>query len=60
CNFCPWMAMNSLFGLAEILETGKNEIHVDPEIGKRAKVSIERMLNFARQINLPAKGIGNA
>ncbi len=60
CNFCPWMAMNSLFGLLEILETGKNEIHVDPEIGKRAKISIERMLNFARQVGLPTRGIGNA
>jgi quinolinate synthase len=60
CNYCPWMAMNGLFGLAEVLETGKNEILVDPETGRRAKVAIERMLNFARQINLPTRGIGNA
>lgn len=39
---------------------GSNEIHVDPETGKRAKVSIERMLEFAKQINLPSRGIGNA
>jgi quinolinate synthase len=39
---------------------GSNEIHVDPEVGKRAKVSIERMLEFAKQINLPSRGIGNA
>lgn len=60
CNHCPWMAMNGLRNLAEALETGKNEIHVDPEIGKRAKISIERMLDFAKQINLPSRGIGNA
>ncbi len=60
CNHCPWMAMNGLRNLAEVLETGNNEIHVDPETGKRAKVSIERMLDFAKQINLPSKGIGNA
>ncbi|MGA8148887.1 MAG: quinolinate synthase NadA [Gallionellaceae bacterium] len=60
CNHCPWMAMNSLSGLAEVLETGRNEIHVDPAIGRRARVSIERMLSFARQINLPTRGIGNA
>lgn len=60
CNHCPWMAMNGLRNLAEALESGKNEIHVDPEIGKRAKVSIERMLDFAKQIKLPSRGIGNA
>ena len=60
CNHCPWMAMNGLANLAAALETGKNEIHVDPAVGHRAKVSIERMLDFARQINLPTRGIGNA
>jgi len=60
CNHCPWMAMNSLFGVAEVLETGKNEIQVAPETGKRAKVSIQRMLDFAKRINLPTRGIGNA
>lgn len=60
CNHCPWMAMNGLANLAEALETGSNEIHVDPAIGRRAKVSIERMLEFARQIKLPTRGIGNA
>ena len=60
CNHCPWMAMNGLLNLAEALERGKNEIQVDPAIGRRAKVSIERMLDFARQIGLPTRGIGNA
>ena len=60
CNHCPWMAMNGLRNLAEVLQSGNNEIHIDPEIGKRAKVSIERMLDFAKQINLPSRGIGNA
>ena len=60
CNHCPWMAMNGLRNLAEVLESGSNEIHVDPAVGVRAKVSIERMLDFAKQINLPSRGIGNA
>jgi quinolinate synthase len=60
CNHCPWMAMNGLINLAEVLATGKNEIHVDPETGRRAKVSIQRMLDFARQIGLPTRGLGNA
>jgi quinolinate synthase len=60
CAHCPWMAMNGLFNLAEVLETGRNEIHVDPAIAKRAVLPIQRMLDFARQINLPTRGIGNA
>ena len=60
CAHCPWMAMNSLFNLAEVLETGRNEIHVDPAIGRRAALPIQRMLDFARQLKLPARGIGNA
>jgi len=60
CAHCPWMAMNNLFNLAEVLETGRNEIHVDPAIGRRAVLPIQRMLEFARQIKLPTSGIGNA
>jgi len=60
CSHCPWMAMNGLLNLAEVLETGRNEIHVDPAITPRAVLPIQRMLEFARQIGLPAKGIGNA
>jgi quinolinate synthase len=47
CAHCPWMAMNALTNLAHVLETGSNEIHVDPEIGRRAYTCIDRMLTFA-------------
>ena len=47
CAHCPWMAMNGLKNLAEALETGANEVHVDPEIGRQAKRAIDRMLDFA-------------
>jgi quinolinate synthase len=47
CAHCPWMAMNGLQNLAEVLETGRNQIHVDPEIGRQAKRAIDRMLDFA-------------
>jgi quinolinate synthase len=47
CAHCPWMAMNGLHNLVEVLETGKNEIHVDKEIRKAAYVSTRRMLDFA-------------
>ena len=60
CSHCPWMAMNGLMNLAEVLETGKNEIRVDAAIIPRAVQPIQRMLDFAKQIKLPTRGIGNA
>jgi quinolinate synthase len=60
CAHCPWMAMNGLHNLLEVLETQKNEVHVDPEIGRRARIPIDRMLEFAR-LHLPTfKGSGDA
>ncbi len=47
CAHCPWMAMNGLKNLADALESGANEVHVDPEIGRQAKRAIDRMLDFA-------------
>jgi quinolinate synthase len=51
CAHCPWMAMNGLQNLADVLEnmdaSSANEIHVDPEVGKQAVTSINRMLDFA-------------
>lgn len=46
CAHCPWMAMNTLRKLEYTLKTGGNEIHVDPDIGRRARVSIQRLLDF--------------
>ena len=46
CAHCPWMAMNSLAGVAQVLETGLNEIHVDPALIPRARQPIDRMLAF--------------
>ncbi|MFC5478465.1 quinolinate synthase NadA [Massilia suwonensis] len=47
CAHCPWMAMNGLKNLAEVLESGANEVFVDPVIGKEAVRAIDRMLDFA-------------
>ncbi len=61
CAHCPWMAMNGLNNLLETLEGAPgHEVHVDPEIGRKAKVPIERMLEFAKK-TLPAmQGSGDA
>ncbi len=49
CAHCPWMAMNGLRNLADVLETGSNEVQVDPQIGVKAKLCIDRMLQFAAE-----------
>lgn len=46
------MAMNGLANLAEALHNPKNEIHVNAQIGRRAQRSIQRMLDFAKGMNL--------
>lgn len=46
CAHCPWMAMNSLADVARVLQTGANEVTVDPALIPRARVPIDRMLAF--------------
>jgi quinolinate synthase len=61
CAHCPWMAMNGLYNLLEMLEGAPgHEVFVDPEIGRKARIPIERMLDFAKS-NLPTfQGSGDA
>jgi quinolinate synthase len=59
CAHCPWMAMNGLPALKHVLETGANEIHIDLALGQRAKLPIDRMLEFAVKYGIPSfKGAG--
>lgn len=52
CAHCPWMAMNGLKNLRDVLKTGLDtglgEVHVDPDLGKQAYRCIDRMLDFAK------------
>ena len=41
--------MNNLRNLAEVLENGGNEVHVDPAIQRKAIKPIQRLLDFAEQ-----------
>jgi len=60
CAHCPWMAMNSLRKVVHCLETGSGEILIDPELGKRARVPIQRLLDFAKEQNQQALLSGDA
>jgi quinolinate synthase len=46
CAHCPWMKMNNLKKLSEVLEFESNEILVEEAIRKRALIPLERMLRF--------------
>ncbi len=59
CAHCPWMAMNGLAGVAQVLELGINEIRVDAKYLERARLPIDRMLAFTAALKngLPVSGL---
>lgn len=49
CGHCPWMAMNNLVNLEQSLLTGGEEIVVAPDIIEKAKIPLNRMLDFSKR-----------
>ena len=51
--------MNGLAGLAQVLQTLSPEVHVDPALGVRARLPIDRMLAFtgAQRAGQPVVGL---
>ena len=47
CAHCPWMAMNNLRNLAEVLRSGSNEIFVPESVRRKALRATQRMIDFA-------------
>lgn len=60
CAHCPWMAMNGLRNLYRAVTDGGDVIDVDPAIGQRALVSLQRMVNFGRERGRDTVGTGDA
>jgi len=59
CAHCPWMAMNSLQAIEASLratDTSDHEIFVDDALREAALVPLDRMLNFAKTLNMQIKG----
>ncbi len=50
CARCPWMGMNSLQNLQEVLVSGTNEILVDADLAQKAVIPIKRMLDFSAKL----------
>ncbi len=48
CVHCPWMAMNSLDNLEQVLTTSANEIHLSLELCAQAIKPLNRMLAFSQ------------
>ncbi len=47
CAQCPWMGMNRLENILTALQNESEEVLVDDQLGLRAKVPLDRMLDFA-------------
>ena len=57
CANCPWMAMNELEILAEVLDNPQGrEIVVEPTLGARAMQPLDRMLEFAQSLGTGVVG----
>lgn len=54
CAACPWMAMSSLERLVAALESGGPSIQLDPVLSAKARLSIQRMLDFTSGARGPA------
>jgi len=56
CAHCPWMAMNGLDNLYECLAEGLNEVTVPQETADGAMLSLNRMLDFAKEHGVQSQG----
>lgn len=46
CAFCPWMGMNTLAKLEQVLDKGGNDIIIDEHTLTQARLPLERMLSI--------------
>jgi len=51
CAHCPWMEINTLQSLSDVLKNMNNEIFVDEDVRKLAYQSTKRMLDFSENLN---------
>ncbi|OUS34642.1 quinolinate synthase ['Osedax' symbiont bacterium Rs2_46_30_T18] len=52
CAHCPWMAMNGLQNIVSSLENYSNEVFVDEQLRVQAQMPLQRMLDFAKTLNV--------
>ena len=56
CAHCPWMRMNSLSLLDNILDKSDNEIRIQPELAAKAMLPLQKMVDFSttQKLSVPA------
>lgn len=52
CAHCPWMAMNALDNIRDVLKRGDQEILVDETVRREAVKSLGRMLEFNQPVSV--------
>ena len=60
CGECPWMAMNSLTKIRDVLRDGSNEIVVPFEVAQQARIPIARLLEFSKDKKIVVIGNNDA
>ena len=53
CAHCPWMKMNDLYRVRDVLKRFDDEVLLDESVRKQAEKSIHRMLEFGKQHTSP-------
>ncbi|MDG3087724.1 quinolinate synthase NadA [Vibrio hannami] len=58
CAHCPWMAMNGLAAIESALtgNSKEHEIFVDEDVRVKSLIPLNRMLDFAEQLQMEVKG----
>ncbi|MFA0441296.1 quinolinate synthase [Vibrio sp. 10N.286.49.C2] len=58
CAHCPWMAMNGLKAIESALVDGgkEHEVFVDEAVRVKSLIPLNRMLDFAEQLQIQVKG----
>ena len=46
CAHCPWMGMNGLKNIRDVLKNGDQEVLIDESLRQKAVISLQRMLTF--------------
>jgi quinolinate synthase len=49
CNLCPHMKRNTLPKVLHSLQAMEHEVTIDPDVARRARRAVERMLEFGRR-----------
>ncbi len=52
CNMCPYMKKITLEKILWSLYTKSEEVHVDPEVGSKARVAVERMIDLSKKLGI--------